>query len=85
MKEASGELSMTAITVVAIAAIGGIFTTLIYPRIKVNIINQTNCATKMNCSTCTSGKQTCQTIAEDGTIENNLVCPCSADKDVSAK
>ncbi len=77
MKEASGELSMTAITVVAIAAIAGVFTTLIYPRIKANIVAQTKCATKINCTACSGGKQTCQSIAEDGTIDNNLVCPCS--------
>lgn len=34
MKEASGELSMTAVAVVAIAAIGVVFTTLIWPAIK---------------------------------------------------
>ena len=37
MKEASGELSMTAVAVVAIAAIGVVFTTLIWPAIKNNI------------------------------------------------
>lgn len=34
MKEASGELNMTLITIVAIAAIATIFGTLLYPRIK---------------------------------------------------
>ena len=43
MKEASAELSMTAITVVAIAAIGGVFTALVWPQIKVNILNQIIC------------------------------------------
>ncbi len=33
MKEASGELNMTLVTIVAIAAIAGIFA-LLYPRIK---------------------------------------------------
>ena len=58
MKEASGELSMTAITVVAIAAIGGVFTAIVWPQIKVNILNQTNCANKFNCE-CSGNESTC--------------------------
>ena len=49
MKEASGELSMTAITVVAIAAIAVVFTTLIWPGIKANINRSTNCSQAFNC------------------------------------
>ncbi len=75
MKEASGELSMTAITVVAIAAIAGVFTTLVYPRIKASILLQTKCSTKYNCGTCADGKQTCQVTAEDGSSEA-AECPC---------
>ncbi len=75
MKEASGELSMTAITVVAIAAIAGVFTAIIYPRIKANIVAQTTCATKTNCGACSGGKQTCQSYKDDGTLEN-ITCPC---------
>ena len=37
MKEATGELNMTVITVIAIAAIGVIFYTLVWPLIKNNI------------------------------------------------
>lgn len=77
MKEASGELSMTAITVVAIAAIGGVFTVLVYPRIKANIVAQTKCVNKYNCTACEGGQQTCQVVGEDGkSIETGLVCPC---------
>lgn len=75
MKEASGELSMTAITVVAIAAIAGVFTTLVYPRIKASIVNQTKCATKYNCNECTNGEQTCKVTTDDGGSED-AVCPC---------
>lgn len=76
MKEASGELSMTAITVVAIAAIGGVFTVLVYPRIKANIVAQTKCVNKYNCSTCEGGQHTCQVVGEDGSIESGITCPC---------
>ena len=47
MKEASGELSMTAVAVVAIAAIGVVFTTLIWPSIKANITRSTKCTTEI--------------------------------------
>jgi len=41
MKEASGELNMTLITIVAIAAIAGLFAFL-WPTIKKNIIDKWN-------------------------------------------
>lgn len=74
MKEASGELSMTAITVVAIAAIAGVFTMVIYPRIKANIVMQTKCSTKFNCTNCNGQTCECQTATEDGTYET-ITCP----------
>lgn len=44
MKEATGELNMTVITVVAIAAIAALFYTLVWPAIQKAIVNNT-CAT----------------------------------------
>lgn len=41
MKEATGELNMTVITVVAIAAIGVLFYSFIWPMIKLNIVQRT--------------------------------------------
>ena len=49
MKEASGELSMTAVAVVAIAAIGVLFTTLIWPNIKSSINARAHCAQAFDC------------------------------------
>lgn len=76
MKEASGELSMTAITVVAIAAIAGLFTVIILPVIRNNIKRQAYCTTKFNCDTCSGGQQTCSYIDKDDSIKDGLVCPC---------
>lgn len=39
MKEATGELNMTVITVVAIAAVAAFFYALVWPNIKVSITN----------------------------------------------
>lgn len=45
MKEATGELNMTVITVVAIAAIAGIFYAWVWPTIQVSIAKNT-CASE---------------------------------------
>ncbi|MBR4619300.1 MAG: hypothetical protein IKO49_08350 [Bacilli bacterium] len=42
MKEASGELNMTVVTIIAIAAIAGFFTIFLWPNIKNSITNQWN-------------------------------------------
>lgn len=41
MKEATGELNMTVITVIAIAAIGALFYAFIWPMIQRTIVQQT--------------------------------------------
>ena len=73
MKEASSELSMTAIAVVAIAAIGVLFTTVIWPTIRININNSTRRANAINCS-CRGDTCDCQYIDENGT-QTAVTCP----------
>ena len=77
MKEASGELSMTAVAVVAIAAIGVVFTTLIWPSMKNNIQSKLHCsaATCPNCTTATCDCYYCEDEACDTTVE--VKCPNS--------
>lgn len=55
MKDATGELSTTAIAVVAIAAVGVIFTTLILPGLKTSITSKTKCSQAFNCTTSLTG------------------------------
>lgn len=74
MKEASSELSMTAVAVVAIAAIGVVFTTLIWPAIKENITRSTYCTQAYNCQNCSGGKCTCYYLDENHT-EKTVQCP----------
>lgn len=40
MKEASGELNMTVITIVAIAAVGALFYVFVWPTIQASIVSQ---------------------------------------------
>jgi len=42
MKEASGELNMTLVTIVAIAAIAAFFSAVLWPRIRTTINDQWN-------------------------------------------
>lgn len=49
MKEATGELNMTVVTVVAIAAVGAFFSLLIWPAIQNSILQSTYCASAFNC------------------------------------
>lgn len=60
MKEATGELNMTVITVVAIAAIAAFFYAFIWPAIKNNLAQTTYCSSAIceNC-TVTGSKRTC--------------------------
>ena len=48
MKEATGELNMTVITVVAVVAVGAFFTIFILPGLKDSISGQTICANGAN-------------------------------------
>ena len=44
MKEATGELNMTVITVVAIAAVGALFTFFVWPNIQASLMLNTACS-----------------------------------------
>ena len=70
MKEATGELNMTVITVVAIAAVGLLFTVFVWPNIQSNLALSTACSQVNN-----KGNYK----IEDGTASNaNGFASCSA-------
>lgn len=73
MKEASGELSMTAVAVVAIAAIGVVFTTLIWPTIRNNIRRQTQCSSAYGCTCEDNGTCNCFYLDENNN-ETAITC-----------
>ena len=71
MKDATGELSMTAVAVVAIAAISVVFSTLIWPTIKANIMRSTYCSQAFNCQpTNSDGMYECNYCTEGTRGEN---------------
>ena len=69
MKEATGELNMTVVTVVAIAAVGAFFYAFVWPSIKSSITSATKCSAAICPSTCTSGVCECQYVDEEGNTE----------------
>ena len=71
MKEATGELNMTVVTVVAIAAVGAFFYAFVWPNIKRTIQASTYCSTAQ-CASCTASGTTttctdCKAYNESGT------------------
>ena len=57
MKEATGELNMTVITVVAIAAVGALFTFFVWPNIQANLMLNTACSQVSTTGNYTAGGQ----------------------------
>lgn len=80
MKEATGELNMTVVTVVAIAAVGAFFYAFVWPNIKSSITSSTKCANaQCAAESCTSANgQTkctdCTTIDEKGNVSDSFTC-----------
>ena len=77
MKDATGELSMTAIAVVAIAAIGVVFSQLVWPAIKKNITRSAHCSESFGCTTTGGGGanlMNCWYMDENGST-TDVQCP----------
>lgn len=73
MKEATGELNMTVVTVVAIAAVAAFFYAFIWPSIKTNILNSTKCSAATTCQ-CTGKTCNCTYWDENNTAQT-VTCP----------
>lgn len=70
MKEATGELNMTVVTVVAIAAVAAFFYAFVWPSIKSSITNSTKCANATCPATCTKGTSCqCDYLDEKGQVQ----------------
>ena len=73
MKEASGELSMTAVAVVAIGAIAVLFGTFIFPNIKNSLERQQLCSAAFGC-TCSGGTCACSAYKGSDTTPTAIIC-----------
>lgn len=79
MKEATGELNMTVVTVVAIVAVGAFFYAFIWPSIQGNLLAQTHCSAAVQCSCNNDNTQcTCHYYDDEGKIsKDTVVCDLS--------
>lgn len=59
MKEATGELNMTVVTVVAIAAVGAFFYLVIWPSIRANLEAQVHCSSAVQCTCSDESNKDC--------------------------
>ncbi|HJF41211.1 MAG TPA: hypothetical protein K8V91_09825 [[Clostridium] spiroforme] len=73
MKEATGELNMTVVTVVAIAAVAAFFYAFVWPSIQNSIENNTRCASAQNCQ-CDGDSCEC-TYYDDENKPQTITCP----------
>lgn len=75
MKDATGELSMTAVAVVAIAAIALVFQQLIWPAIQTSIKRSTYCGSAYGCN-CPPSSKTCACFYTNNTGGSEAIeCP----------
>lgn len=75
MKEATGELNMTVVTVVAIAAVAAFFYAFVWPSIQNSIKASTNCASAQ-CTECqeSNGVQKCQCYYGENFDQGPITC-----------
>jgi hypothetical protein len=74
MKEATGELNMTVITVVAIAAVGLLFTVFVWPNIQSNLALSTACSSVDNNGNYNSAEGGIDPNAEGGILCTSYNC-----------
>lgn len=74
MKESTGELNMTVVTVVAIAAIAAFFYLIVWPGMKSNIEQSQKCASAV-CQTCAGKTCDCQYYNSDTGSYEDVTCP----------
>ena len=77
MKEATGELNMTVVTVVAIAAVAAFFYAFVWPGIRNSINTSTYCSQAYGCD---ENYQDCEYMDKDGTEQTGLNCKSYFDK-----
>ncbi len=78
MKESTGELNMTVVTVVAIAAIAAFFYLVVWPGMKANIERSQHCASAVCSTDCDGGVCNCtwyETDDDGNSTPHDIQCP----------
>lgn len=79
MKDATGELSMTAVAVVAIAGIAALFSAIIWPTIRTNIMRNTYCSQAQCDYSSASGNYVSCTYCKDEECNDTGTISCPND------
>lgn len=79
MREATGELNMTVITVVIIAALVGLVIAFVIPAIQGSLTASARCSGAFGCGACTNNTRTCAGYYdEDGdAVNSSIQCQCN--------
>ena len=74
MKEATGELNITVITVVALIAIAAFFYAFVWPVVKTNLERATKCSAANCPATCNPGDTCTCSYTDDAGSEESVTC-----------
>lgn len=76
MREATGELNMTVIIVIAVAGLMAFFSMFVWPMLRTGLRNDENCSDAIcDKDTDNDGIVTCRRKLEDGTMSQEFECP----------
>ena len=75
MKEATGELNMTVVTVVAIAAVAAFFYAFVWPSIRDSIGRNSKCANAICPASCSTDTCKCTYVKNDSGATDTVYCP----------
>jgi len=79
MKEATGELNMTVVTLIAVAALGALFYFVVWPMVQRMVVQQTCNTYGTNWNAIRAGNSTDATTNSSATVGDWYCCPGEAD------
>ena len=84
MKDATGELSMTAVAVVAIAGLAAVFTMFIFPQLKTQIASSTYCSQAFGCGSADSAGMAKCFYCRDSACNSTSQVRCNIKNDIKS-
>ncbi len=78
MKEATGELNITVVAIIAIAAIAALFYAVVWPAIRGNLTASTRCSAAYGCGACNNNTMICRGYYNENgeAVEGDIRCQC---------
>ena len=79
MKEATGELNMTVVTLIAVAALGALFYFVVWPMVQRMVVQQTCNTYGTNLTAIRAGESSDSETNSSATVGDWYCCPASTD------